>query len=126
MRALSIIFVAVVAATAASAAPAQKAEIGYPKNSLAYGAIAAADYGRAETQLRNEVRIPRSDPGRLINWGHVLAKTGRLAEAADAFRKAMAADEVELILADGRVMSSREAARHALLSVSVGGHNPEK
>ena len=106
---------------AVAPATAEEAEIGYPEGSLAFKAIAAQDYAKAEMQLRKEVRIPRDDPGRLINQGHVLAKTGRIADAAKLFEKAIEADEVELILADGRVMSSREAAQRALMSVSVGG-----
>ncbi len=121
MRALSVFVATCIAAVTAAPASAQQAEIGYPKGSLAYKAIAAGDYGRAEARLKAEVRIARDDPARLINQGHVFAKTGRLAEAARQFRKAMEADEIELILADGRVMSSREAARRALQSVSVGG-----
>jgi len=126
MRTLSSSIVIAFVAAASAPAGAQQAEIGYPKGSLGYKAIAAADYGRAETQLRKEVRIPRDDPGRLINHGYVLAKTGRLAEAAALFRKALEAEDVELILADGRVMNSREAARRALQSVSVGGPVPEE
>ncbi len=53
---------------------------------------------QGEAQLRKEVRVPRDEPARLINHGHVLAKTGRMAEAAKRFEKAMRAEEVELIL----------------------------
>ena len=112
---------AILMVAAAAPAAAEEAEIGYPKGSLAYQAITAQDYAKAERQLRKEVRIPQDDPGRLINHGHVLVKTGRMADAARAFQKAMEAEEVELILADGRVMNSREAAERALMSVSVGG-----
>ncbi len=126
MHILSILAAAGLVAVTAAPAGAEQAEIGYPKGSLAYKAIVTADYVRAESQLNKEVRIPRDDPARLINHGQVLAKTGRLAEAATLFRKAMAADEIELILADGRVMSSREAARRALQSVSVGGPREER
>ena len=115
------LFASALLIAAAAPAAAEEAEIGYPKGSLAFEAIAAEDYAKAEKQLRKEVRIPRDDPGRLINQGHVLAKTGRIADAAKLFEKAIEADEVELILADGRVMSSREAAERALMSVSVGG-----
>jgi Flp pilus assembly protein TadD len=106
---------------AAQLGAAQKAEIGYPKDSLAYRAIAAGNYAKAERQLTSELRIAKDDPARLINHGRVLAKTGRYAEAAQLFEQAMQVDEIELILADGRVMSSREAARRALASVSIGG-----
>lgn len=117
-------FVLLAAATltvCAGQASAQTAEVGYPEGSLAYRAIASGDYGKAERQLLKEVRIPKDDPARLINHGQVLAKTGRLAEAARLFERAIESEEVELILADGRIMSSREAARRALMSVSASG-----
>lgn len=100
---------------------AQEAEIGYPEGSLAYEAITNANYAAAEAQLRKETRVRRDDPALLLNYGHVLAKTGRTADAAKMFERAAAADEIALILADGRVISSREAARRALQRVSVGG-----
>jgi hypothetical protein len=56
----------------------------------------------------------KDDPARLINYGTVLAKTGRMDEAAKQFKRAMEADEIELILADGRTITSREAAVRAL------------
>jgi Flp pilus assembly protein TadD len=115
------IMLAVAAGCVASAASAQQSETGYPKGALAAEAIAAAEYATAEAQLREEFRVPQDDPGRLINFGHVLLKTGRHAEAAQLFRQASEADNVELILADGRIMGSREAARRALQSTSVGG-----
>lgn len=120
MRTGSHLFSIPLLAFAISPAAAQ-AEVNYPNGSLAYEAIAAKDYHRADTQLRKEVRVPKDDPARLINHGHVMAKTGRLADAARLFEKALNAEEIELILADGTVMSSRDAARKALESVSVGG-----
>lgn len=98
---------------------AQESEIGYPAGSLAYDAMISGDYSRAEQQLRNDNRVARNDPARLINLGQVLAKTGRSAEAADLFTQAMNGEEIELILADGRSMSSREAARRALMTLQA-------
>ena len=108
-------------ALAMSPATAQSNEIGYPSGSLALEAIADADYAAAERKLRGEFRVAEDDPARLINHGYVLAKIGRAADAARMFEKAAAAEDVELLLADGRVMSSREAARRALVGVSIGG-----
>lgn len=121
MRRYSLTAAAALIVFGACQAAAQQTEIGYPKDSLAYRAIASGNYAKAERQLSKEVRIARDDPARLINHGRVLAMTGRYAEAAKYFEQAMQADEIELILADGRVMSSREAARRALVTVSVGG-----
>ena len=121
MRVQSLLVVAAGTALACSPLAAQSTEIGYPQGSLALDAIAQADYAAAERKLRKEFRVSQDDPARLINHGHVLAKTGRLADAARMFEKAAAAEDVELVLADGRVMSSREAARRALMLVSMGG-----
>lgn len=103
-----------VIAAAATPAAAKDYEIGYPKNSLAYRALITNDLAKAETQLRGDARVSRDDPAKLINLGQVLARTGRSAEARRLFQAAMAADEVDLILADGSTISSRDAARRAL------------
>ena len=116
-----VLMLAAAVGSLASAATAQQSETGYPKGALASEAIAAAEYAKAEAQLREEFRVPRDDPARLINFGHVLLKTGRHAEAARIFRQVEQSEGVELILADGRVMNSREAARRALQAASVGG-----
>ena len=113
------LFSAVLVSAMIWAAPgaAQQREINYPAGSLAYDAMVNRDYARAEKQLVSESRIDRNDPARLINLGQVLANTGRAAEAARLFEQAMQGEEIELVLADGRVMSSREAARRALMTV---------
>lgn len=114
----SILGIAMVSAVAwAAPSAAQEQEIGYPAGSLAYNAMVNGDYARAEQQLRRSKQVARNDPARLINLGQVLAKTGRTAEAANLFAQAMQGEEIELVLADGRVMSSREAARLALGTV---------
>lgn len=102
-----------VAMMMASAAGAQPGEINYPKGSLGYDALMAADYGTAEQQLRQANGVSKRDPARLINLGMVLAHKGDKERAAIMFQRAMTADEVTIILADGREMSSYEAARLA-------------
>lgn len=119
MRTQYLLLAVALGAAGAGQAAAQQAEIGYPKGSLAYKAIAAGDYSKAERRLRSEVRVPRDDPARLLNYGYVLAKTGRAAAAASLFEQAIQGDEIELILADGRTISSREAARRALLRLKL-------
>lgn len=121
MRWQALLTIASTILASSAAAQAQEAEIGYPEGSLAYQAITSANYAAAEARLRKETRVNRDDPALLLNYGHVLAKTGRPADAARMFERAAAADEIELILADGRVINSREAARRALQRVSVGG-----
>jgi lipopolysaccharide biosynthesis regulator YciM len=50
----------------------------------------------------------------LINLGRAYARMGRLAEASAMFSIVMQSrDSVDLVLADGRVMSSKDAARKA-------------
>lgn len=112
MRAIGI---AVAAAFVLSAAPtaAQQSEIGYPEGSLAFQALAAGDYAKAERQLRKSA-VDRNDPALLINLGQLYARTNRPSEAADMFRRAYQAEEIELVLRSGRPMSSREAAARAL------------
>lgn len=95
-------------------AMAQPREIEYPPGSLGYEALVASDYQRAEQQLRTDRRVHRNDPARLLNYGLVLTKTGRLDEARKVFQQTLAEDEIEVILADGRTLGSHEAARRAL------------
>lgn len=122
---LNALLAAAMLPTLASAAFAQPAELEYPEGSLAFQAIVSQDFAGADAKLRSEARIPRDDPARLINHGYVLAKMGRTADAAKLFEEAARARSVELVLADGREMSSRQAALMALRSVSGGGREPE-
>ena len=103
------------------AATAEPGEINYPKGSLGYDALLAADYQTAEAQIRNAEGVSKRDPARLINLGHVLAQKGETARAALLFQRGMTADEVTIILADGREMSSYDAARLALKSLVPNG-----
>jgi tetratricopeptide (TPR) repeat protein len=103
---------AVCLASAAVAEPG--GEIGYPKGSLGYDALVSANYSAAERQILSDSRIAKNDPARLINLGQVYAKTGRTAEAIRVLEQAMRAEDIELILANGEVVGSREAARKAL------------
>lgn len=100
---------------AAPAVAQSGGEIDYPAQSLGYEALAGSgDYALAEAQIRADRSVLEDDPARLINLGQVMAHTGRSREAAALFRRAMAEGEVDLILADGRVMNSRDAAELAL------------
>jgi len=110
------LLIGLTAATVAFAAPAaaQSAELNYPKGSLGYDALVRADYATAEAQLHADRGVAPSDPARLINLGQVYALTGRVLEARRMFRQALNVEDVELVLADDRVMGSRDAARAAL------------
>jgi len=113
MRALLL---GLTAATFVLAAPAtaQTAELDYPKGSLGFDALVRADYATAEAQLSADRRVAENDPARLINLGQVFAMTGRITEARRMFRQALQVADVELVLADDRVMGSHDAARAAL------------
>jgi Flp pilus assembly protein TadD len=83
----------------------------------------ARDYHRAEQQLLQAGEADRIDSAWLINYGLVLLRTGRHADAERVFRRAAELDDGELELADGRVVTSREAALAAMrqLKVSLAG-----
>lgn len=101
----------------ANAEPANM-EIGYPKGALGLAAIQNGDLAKAEVQLNSMKGVKASDPARLINLGQVYARTGRLEEAARAYETAMKSRKsFDVVLADGRIMSSREAARLALVDL---------
>jgi hypothetical protein len=95
-------------------ASAQDREIEYPKGSLAYEALMSADYGRAERQLRSDHRVRYNDPAKLINYGLVLANTGRLQDARKSFETVLAEEEVDLIMSDGSTMGSHDIALQGL------------
>lgn len=115
-----ILFAAVAVIMMTGSATAEPGEINYPKGSLGYDALLAADYETAEAQIRSAEGVSKRDPARLINLGLVLARTGQTERAALLFQRAMTADEVTIILADGREMSSYEAARLAQKSLMSG------
>ena len=102
------------AALAGAALAEPGGEIGYPEGSLGYDALVNANYTTAERQILSDSRVAKNDPARLINLGQIYAKTGRTAEAIKVLEQAMRAEEMELILANGDVIGSREAARKAL------------
>lgn len=114
---------AMVLAATASAAVAQNAEIEYPEGALGYGALMSQDYSTAEQQLR-AYAAHKNDPARLINYGYVLAKIGQIDKAEKQFKQALSAENVELIVADGRTVHSRELARRALQTLKSDGFKP--
>ena len=101
-------------ASAAAAEPA--GEIGYPQGSLGYDALVNANYATAEQQILDS-NIGKNDPARLINLGQIYRKTGRTELAIQVLEAAARLDEVELILANGEVIGSRDAARKALAAL---------
>lgn len=89
-------------------------ELGYKPGSLGLSAIVAGDYDAALTQLSAQDGVTKNDPARLINIGNAYAGLGRYREAARAYSKAIKSADVELVVADGSVASSRSIAKQAL------------
>ncbi len=95
------------------------AEVGYPENSLGFAALMRADTATAERQIRENKEVAVNDPARLVQLGVLLLRTGRQAEGAALLEKALAAEDVELVLGDGRTMWSRDLARRSLERVQT-------
>lgn len=100
------------AASAAAQAPA--GEINYPQGSLGYDALVSANYKVAEDQIKGDEKVSSNDPAKLINLGQIYLNTGRRDQAIAMFEKAMRVRNVQLVLASGRVVGSRDLARQAL------------
>ena len=114
----ALIFIS--ASGVAHAAPNASGEIGYPKGSIGYDALVAGENDRAISQMMTNDRVSRNDPAKLINLGQAYARTGRTAEAEQLFNAAIQSrDDVDLILANGTVMNSKEAARLALAKLRM-------
>ena len=95
-------------------APAE-GEIGYSQGTLGYDALMAGDNETAVKQLETAEGISENDPARLINLGQAYARTGRTGEAAEMFMTAInSKHSFALVLSDGTVIDSREAAKLAL------------
>ncbi|MEP7348888.1 MAG: hypothetical protein ABI668_02925 [Sphingorhabdus sp.] len=121
MKLLLISVLAIISVSGvAQAEPATGGEIGYPRGSIGYDALMAGDNDRAISQIMANERVNRNDPARLINLGQAYARTGRTAQAVELFNAAIESrDELDLILADGRVMNSKEAAKQALTKLHM-------
>jgi tetratricopeptide (TPR) repeat protein len=75
----------------------------------------ANDNKAALDQLARDRSVPNTDPAKLINIGRAYARLGDFERAEEAFVAAIyCKDEMDLVLADGREMNSRKAAKLAL------------
>lgn len=94
-------------------------EIGYSKGSLGYDALIAGDNQTALKQLEAANNVKENDPARLINLGQAYARMGQTGDAAKMFMAAMNSNRsFDLLLADGTVINSRQAAKLALNSLN--------
>jgi Flp pilus assembly protein TadD len=99
---------------AAHAQPTMNIETAYPKGSIGYEALVKGDNERAVSQILASAQVSRHDPAKLLNLGHAYARLGRMDEASALFTVVMQSrDSLDLVLADGSVMNSKEAARKA-------------
>lgn len=85
---------------------------------VAYEELAAGRTEGAIASLEASLKETPGDPALLINLGTAYARAGRMEEARDAFRAAIAAeDRYRVQLADGSWEDSRRIARLALDSL---------
>jgi len=108
---------ALVVGTISGAAQAKSdaaGEISYPKGSIGYEALMRGDNELAVSQIMANEKVSNHDPAKLLNLGLAFARIGRTDQAAGYFKAAMQArDSLDLVLADGRVINSKVAAREA-------------
>lgn len=94
-------------------------EIGYAKGALGYDALVAGQNELALQQLEAAKKVDANDPARLINLGQVYARMGRTGDAARMFTAAMQSNRsFDLVLANGAVINSRDAADQALQNLN--------
>lgn len=105
----------------AAAGPAMaqsQGEIGYERGTLGYEALVTHQNDLALKQLTKGNPIPNTDPAKLINLGRAYARLGDLEKAEESFIAALnCKEEMDLVLADGREMNSRKAAKLALKEI---------
>ncbi|MBV7257820.1 hypothetical protein KCG44_13620 [Pacificimonas sp. WHA3] len=85
-------------------------EIGYEKDQLAFSAMMAGDWRMAEQQLHESAGELSDDPAHLLNRAQVYAVTGRADAAALLYQQVLQADDIDLVLSDGRVVSAHQIA----------------
>ncbi len=90
-------------------------EVGYPQGALGYDALVAKDYKAAIEQIEGSKAVADNDPAVLINLGQAYAKTGRMQEGRKLILTALhGRKHFDLVLADGKIVNSRDAAQMAL------------
>lgn len=103
-----------------SAAVAQPSgEIGYAKGALGYDALVSGNNELALQQLEASESEYAKDPARLINLGQAYARMGRSGDAARMFMAAIQSNrDFDLVLGNGKVINSRDAAELALQNLT--------
>ena len=121
MKILKILGIAAGLTMTATPASAEtdKGEIGYANGALAYDALMSGENEVAIERLEQAKNVHANDPARLINLGQAYARTGRTGDAAAMFRAAVHSNRsLDLVLSDGTVINSRDAARLALRNLN--------
>lgn len=105
---------------AAHAKPGAVDEISYPMGSIGYEALMRGDNERAVSQIITSAQVSKHDPAKLLNLGRAYARMGLTGEASGYFKAVLQSREsVDLVLADGRVMNSKDAALRAFASLQM-------
>lgn len=114
---IAVSLVLIVSALMAQSAPLPDSAA-IDESNAAYEQLSAGQTEEAILRLEAALVENPGDPALLINLGTAYTRTGRIEDARDAFRAAVAAeDRYQLQLADGSWADSRKVARLALESV---------
>nr|WP_314444203.1 hypothetical protein [uncultured Sphingomonas sp.] len=105
----------------AAGQPAQNLELDYRAGALGYDALVRGNLGLAERQLLASHAENRNDPAWLLNYGHLLARQGRVTEAYGIFQQVAAAPDAEIVLANGEIIGTREASQRASRQLRAKG-----
>lgn len=90
-------------------------EINYDAGELGYASLRQGRYLAAIEQIKAESGERPRDPAKLLNLGHAHSKLGQADQAREYYKAALKSRQsFDIILADGRVMNSRSAARVAI------------
>ena len=112
---MRIVITALLLTSAAPVLAQSNSEIGYDRGSLGYEALVSNQNDLALTQLTKSRAVPNTDPAKLINLGRAHQRLGNIDLAEQSFNAALnCKEEMDLLLADGREMNSRKAAKLAL------------
>lgn len=85
-------------------------------NVSGHDVLQTSDLETAIDVLKEEVRASDNDPALLINLGQAYARAGDFARAEQSFLKAHnSRNRYDIMLANGEVMSTRAAAKEALI-----------
>lgn len=117
-----VVFPVLMALALGSAGPVsarQSDETSYTPGALGATDISAGNLAGAERVLKSDEQAIVRDPARLLNLGYVYARTGRVAEARTLFGTVMRLPSEDLMLLDGRAITSRKAAKEALSALDL-------